>query len=66
LGGHGANNHSTCQHGEDRYKYYQQFKFHIDGPLGIRICLKAKIYSTQLTLTQLRRSPDTVAKLIDN
>ena len=34
LGGHGANNHSTCYHGEDRYKYYQKFKFHFDGPLG--------------------------------
>jgi hypothetical protein len=32
------------------------------GHWEIRICLKAKIYPTQLTLTQLGRSQDTVAK----
>ena len=39
------------------------------GPWEIRICRKAKRYNCQapqLTKSQLRRSPGTVAKLIDN
>jgi len=78
LGGHGANDPSTCQHGEDRYKYYQQFKFHIDGPLGNSDLPEGKniphsiqSHPAPINLSVVysgcqKNVPHTVAKLIDN